>query len=330
MLPVAIYTTIIVCFSLTALFLFWLAARQGNRYEKLKQANDHLFQENDSLRQELETNRELLSNTKKDLEITRVENNQLVLRKQELSQDIADNMRQVEQLKESFETTEEQFRRNYMTERRNWLEERTAEYVQMQADFVDQFKEENRKKLDAAQQLTDTIAQLRSTVNAATEVAKNHAEKENFIAYHSLQLEEKALADIQRLEAIVPNVSPEAGEAIAKVIWKVYYEKPTMDLLGRVIGPERLTGIYRITNTADSRCYVGQAVDIGDRWRQHIKRALNAEPRTQNKLYPAMYKEGIHNFTFEVIEECSRDKLNEREDYWQDFYHAKDYGYSIK
>lgn len=77
-------------------------------------------------------------------------------------------------------------------------------------------------------------------------------------------------------------------------------------------------------------CYVGQAVDIGDRWKQHIKRALNAEPRTQNKLYPAMYKEGIHNFTFEIIEECPREKLNEREDYWQDFYQAKEYGYSIK
>jgi hypothetical protein len=43
-----------------------------------------------------------------------------------------------------------------------------------------------------------------------------------------------------------------------------------------------------------------------------------------------MYESGIENWTFEVIEECARDKLNEREDYWQDFYHAKEYGYSIK
>lgn len=39
---------------------------------------------------------------------------------------------------------------------------------------------------------------------------------------------------------------------------------------------------------------------------------------------------GPWNFTFDVIEECPRNKLNEREDYWQEFYHAKDFGYSIK
>jgi hypothetical protein len=141
---------------------------------------------------------------------------------------------------------------------------------------------------------------------------------------------QNTLNDIRRLEEIVPSISPEAGEAIAKVIWKVYYEKPYTDLVGRVIGSGRHTGIYQITNINTQMCYIGQAVDIADRWRQHIKRALNAEPRTQNKLYPAMYKEGIENFTFEIIEECEQSKLNEREDYWQDFYKAKEYGYSIK
>jgi len=39
---------------------------------------------------------------------------------------------------------------------------------------------------------------------------------------------------------------------------------------------------------------------------------------------------GVENFTFEIIEECSRAELNEREDFWQQFYHTKDWGYSIK
>ena len=42
-----------------------------------------------------------------------------------------------------------------------------------------------------------------------------------------------------------------------------------------------------------------------------------------------MVKEGIWNFTFEVIELCTKDKLNNLEDYWQNFYKAKEYGYSI-
>ena len=77
-------------------------------------------------------------------------------------------------------------------------------------------------------------------------------------------------------------------------------------------------------------CYVGQAANIADRWRQHIKRGIGAETPTRNKLYPAMAAIGVENFTFEVIEECERSLLNDREDYWQEYFHAKDFGYSIK
>lgn len=39
---------------------------------------------------------------------------------------------------------------------------------------------------------------------------------------------------------------------------------------------------------------------------------------------------GVENFSFEVIEECPRDQLDAREDYWQDYFKAKEFGYSIK
>jgi group I intron endonuclease len=97
-----------------------------------------------------------------------------------------------------------------------------------------------------------------------------------------------------------------------------------------VVGTGQHTGIYKITHIPSEKCYVGQAVNIADRWKQHVKRGVGAEDWTRNKLYPAMYSLGVENFTFEIIEECDRSKLNEREDYWQDFFHAKDYGYSIK
>lgn len=44
-----------------------------------------------------------------------------------------------------------------------------------------------------------------------------------------------------------------------------------------------------------------------------------------------MKKFGVENFTFQVIEiVTNRSLLDEREDYWQDFYKAKEFGYSIK
>jgi hypothetical protein len=43
-----------------------------------------------------------------------------------------------------------------------------------------------------------------------------------------------------------------------------------------------------------------------------------------------MQKEGVHNFTFEIVEECAPNKMNEREQYWQNFFKAKEFGYSIR
>ena len=74
----------------------------------------------------------------------------------------------------------------------------------------------------------------------------------------------------------------------------------------------------------------GQATNIPERWRQHIKRGVGAEPVTQNKLYPAMKQEGVENFMFEMIEECKGVDLTPREKYWTDFYQAQSYGYTVK
>jgi group I intron endonuclease len=63
-------------------------------------------------------------------------------------------------------------------------------------------------------------------------------------------------------------------------------------------------------------CYVGQSVDLAQRWKQHIKRGLGAETPTRNKLYPAMKEFGVENFIFEVVEECQKSALDSQEDFW--------------
>lgn len=70
--------------------------------------------------------------------------------------------------------------------------------------------------------------------------------------------------------------------------------------------------------------------DIAERWKQHLKRGVGADPPTQNKLYPAMLDIGVENFTFELLEECTPAQLTEREKFYTDFYKAQEFGYSIK
>jgi hypothetical protein len=54
------------------------------------------------------------------------------------------------------------------------------------------------------------------------------------------------LEEIDKLRAVEPYLRNK--EALNKIIWKVFYEKPTTDLIGRVVGNTAQTGIYKITN----------------------------------------------------------------------------------
>lgn len=217
-------------------------------------------------------------------------------------------------------------------ERSIWLknmeEEQQAILLEAQKEFAEQFAATNQQKLAAARQLTEQVIQLRSTVASAVEIAKHKMEEESASDFYRLQLPQESIDDIKALRSIEPLLHN--SEAINKVIWKMYYEKPYTDLIGRVGLTNTVCGIYKITNIENQMTYVGQAVNIAERWKQHIKRGIGADTPTQNKLYPAMKKIGPENFTFEIIEQCPRIKLNEREDYWQDFYKAKEFGYSIK
>jgi len=87
----------------------------------------------------------------------------------------------------------------------------------------------------------------------------------------------------------------------------------------------KTSGIYKITDLTSGLAYIGQSVDIRERFRQHIKASL-AHGVSTNRLYQTMQKSGQFNFTFEVLEQVPRDKLNEREVYWIDFYKTKEFG----
>lgn len=43
-----------------------------------------------------------------------------------------------------------------------------------------------------------------------------------------------------------------------------------------------------------------------------------------------MEKDGVQNFTFELLEEVPKDKLTEREKYWINFYDSKSYGLNMR
>ena len=199
----------------------------------------------------------------------------------------------------------------------DFLAEKAAEFKAQQSEISDQIfclKEQ----LDKEQKKVEVAI-------AARKREEEEAEKRDFF---KLKISTSDLEDIEKLSNVAQLLN--TPEVLYKTIWKVYYEKPYTDLIGRVLGTKPVTGIYKITNINNGKSYIGQAVNIQDRWRQHIKRGCGAETPTRNKLYPAMMEEGVYNFYFELLEECPREQLDTQEDYWQSFYQTNSYGYSIK
>lgn len=198
------------------------------------------------------------------------------------------------------------------------------DYLDKEQENVQKIKKLNEKIQFEESQLED----LRHKVEAAVAYDKRNEENKNKTDFYKLNLTQDDLDEIYELRKIISHFRN--PEPVNKVIWKTYYEKPYTDLVGRVIGSGIHCGIYKITNLQNNMCYVGQSTNIAERWKQHIKRGLGADTPTRNKLYPIMQTVGVENFSFEIIEECTKSQLNDREDYWQDFFKAKEFGYSIK
>ena len=177
--------------------------------------------------------------------------------------------------------------------------------------------------------LTSSINAARSTMKIYNEEAKKFEEESDFIVFHSLHLTQSELQDVETIKRFAPNLNRQ--EAFCKLIWTEYYQK-LLQKLCKDVNAEKVCGIYCITNINTKQKYIGQSVNIADRWKQHVKIALGvgSTANKTNKFYRAMYEQGPENFTFEVLEEVPATELNKREKYYIDFFDTVDGGYNSK
>jgi hypothetical protein len=98
------------------------------------------------------------------------------------------------------------------------------------------------------------------------------------------------------------------------------------------------SGIYKITNNINGKCYIGQSVELHNRLIYEHLTYKNKLDRFTPLIYKAFDKYGIYNFKFEVIyfvDDSITDVsdihkiLNEKESYYIQLYDSYNKGYNM-
>lgn len=204
------------------------------------------------------------------------------------------------------------------------VENKLAEYYSaLSADYqhnIDILDEQKKKEENKLQDLKDKQLAYIQAQQRQEEINKKQD-------YYRLIITDDDKSDIFLLRDLQKHLIKK--ESVDKIIWETYYKSAYDVLMTHLFeSTAKVSGIYRITSLSLGQSYIGQSVDLRERIRQHIKAALTYGKVT-NKLYQTMQKFGPEDFTFEVLEKVPKDKLNEREVYWIDFYKTKELGLNV-
>lgn len=193
-------------------------------------------------------------------------------------------------------------------------------------EFLQQYNQSIEELNIEKEDYLSKLNSLKATYAASIEAKRQEAERQADIDFYRLDLPQTELSDIQLLRNIQPNFSN--PRIISKLIWQTYYQPIAKNKFPMIIGKDVICGIYKITNLITEESYIGQAVNVYKRFCEHCKCGLGMDTPQGNKLYAAMLKDGLNNFSFEVLEECQPEELDDKEKFYIEMYCCVDYGYN--
>lgn len=207
-------------------------------------------------------------------------------------------------------------------------------YLEIYSDNLEQAYQEAEDRYDKAiakltlefEAVNTELDEIKATRLAAIQANVREQEIKEKLDFYCLTPKTADINDIKTLERIKPQLNN--PRILSMLIWSTYFQKDMTALCNKILGLKTITGIYKITNQENDKCYIGQSVDVAKRWKDHAKCGLGIDAPQSNKLYKEMQEIGIWNFSWELLEECPREQLNEKEKFYIELYQSKDYGYN--
>lgn len=291
---------ILILLALLSIF-YYLYTVEKNKNIKVEQKNEQIEQEN-----------EILSNINKQLKEKQLFLNQEINEKQNI-------LKQSEAIShQAFETYCDILELNY--------QEKEKEYIESAALLTQSYETKQTEILSQIDLYKKDLDKIRATQAAAIQAKMREEQIKTQVWFYTLELSEIDKKEIHILQSIESELRD--PRPIRMAIWNAYYIKKANELYSRVVGNADTCGIYKITNLQNEMCYIGQAKNIKERWREHMKCGLGIDTPANNQLYKDMKAQGLSNFTFELLEQCPAADLNEKEAFYINTYDSKNYGYN--
>lgn len=197
---------------------------------------------------------------------------------------------------------------------RKALEEK---YKNLEENAQQEFQAKQRSYNNELSYLKKELEDFRSRRDAINEAIRRERELIEKEDFYKIQLTQNDIEDIKLLDSMRNHLCHK--EVLPKVIWESIARRPVNEMIKRVVG-QKVGGIYKITYIPTGEAYIGRTVNFKDRWQAHIQTALGMEKVVSSTLHTHMARNGIWNYSFEILEEVPKDKQSEREKFYIDLY----------
>ena len=316
-------TIALICITVIAVLVAIYCATTKKKVDTAaSNANKKIYEETERLKKLNEDIKNILNNNVKENQNMVYENNQLTAK-------IEEGKKHLSTIQNAIDNQQEMSSNAF----KNYCDILEKKYKEVEEEHDMEIEALNTaysnlqlKLLREAEEVRSDLDKIKATRTAAIEAARREKDIENNLTFYCLDISDADKRDIAKLEALKPSLNK--PRVLSMLIWQTWFQKPLKALSANVVGATDATGIYKITNIKTKECYIGQAIHIKDRWVEHVKCGLGIDTPAGNKLYKAIQEFGLWNFSFEVLEECPREQLNEKEKYYIDLYSSYDYGYN--
>ena len=214
--------------------------------------------------------------------------------------------------------------------RKESLDARMAVMVQQAQEKVneaeknanDQIEEWQRKQSEVAEAISLEIQRYEGLIAPIRQLEKD---KQDRLSY-TIQVPDEYKEDI---EFLITTVSQKIQhpDIINKLVWAEYVKPYIAETFKRADIREE-SGIYKITNIDSGKAYIGKSTNIKKRLTDHFKSAIGISGIADQAVHHEIQKTGFWNWMIEPIVYCDKDKLNEMEKYYIDFFKTQEFGFN--